>query len=112
MSEYIFEKRFRIPNKFPPDIEKLSQILEETEEETLQFIFEDLKAKLMAPPIEAEVFLEDSGNIRVVLVLNLIVSPLSPLVSAVDQIAIKISNFFFNTFQRKLKGFYNEQKFK
>ena len=100
MGRHIFSKFFEL--KKQADIDELSRIIEESQEKAEEYTLNLLEGKLLAPPLEVTFEIKNSG-MKVLLEENLIISPLSPLISKEGEIALKIAEKFFEILENRLR---------
>ncbi|MHA1616547.1 MAG: hypothetical protein ACTSX9_04495 [Candidatus Njordarchaeales archaeon] len=103
MATYSYKKVFAFYPNFNTKEEAISEILENCEEETRNYVLELCSDKLLLFNIESEVLLQQQV-IEVILELHVIVSPLTPLVTQEKNIADVAAERFFGCFEKRLRA--------
>ncbi|MHA1590810.1 MAG: hypothetical protein ACTSVA_09500 [Candidatus Njordarchaeales archaeon] len=102
MTLYSFQFNFKLDTTIGLSEDAISQILEFCEEKAHNLISKKYSGKLLAFTIEADVTVENNF-VKALLEINVIISPLSPLVMQEEKIAEYAANVFINCFQKRLR---------
>lgn len=99
-SPVVFKRIYLV--KQSTGFDSISRALEKAEEDTIQFLLQKLNVKPLNYPIEAEIRFLSKEKLELILSIDLILSPLSPVVSRKSEIIEKIVDTFFNSFEKAL----------